>query len=685
MEAESSISLHNCFNELMKKTDMVIDDLTLPKLYKIEYEWEKFIHGKPINKDIVPKLIYKSWQRSMEYGVNPNLNNRKILSPEEIKKQISDSKGMIDRFGNIVLALQRMARKKGLNIQLFDNQARNVQVLASSYLHQGLELRDMFPVPASSSEMDIGTTAISIALRENKSVQVLGPEHFNKYLHDTYCSAAPVHNSSGKVIGALNIASYSYKQNKIDTLVLVTFLARILDNVSFTMDTLDKLGIYDLAISKTFEYLPQGAVYINDKNSINRYNDKIIDMLNINEQDIVPELLKYVSTLLQYDNNDCVEKKEIILDIKGKRKSFLMSTRKIFNKKYEDKVILLENIDQNLPGNRASYTFDDIVGSNEKFNEMKMIAQKVAKSHGSVLIFGESGTGKELFAQAIHNASPRKGKPFVAINCGAIPHDLAESELFGYEPGAFTGASANGKPGKIEIAFGGTLFLDEIESMPLNTQIKLLRALSTSKICRVGGIKDIPIDIRVISATKNDLLTEADKGNFREDLYYRIGTITLNLPALRERKDDIPELAKYFIDLYSKEYGLKNLQVDDDFFTALSCYYWRGNIRELRNVIERSIILLDDGKKLSLNQLPEKIVKAYSYKDLQDKLRSIQDKKSNNLMKLGEEIIIEIVLNEENGNLSRAANRLGISRPTLCNKINSNEKLKNTVLKFRLE
>jgi transcriptional regulator of acetoin/glycerol metabolism len=400
MEVESSVSLHNYFGVLMKNTDMVIDDLTLPKLYKIEYEWEKFIHGKPINKDIVPKLIYESWQRSMEYGVNPHLNNRQILSSEEIKKQISDSKSLIDRFGNIILALQRMAKKKGFNIQLFDNRARNVQVLASSYLHQGLELKDMFPVPASSSEMDIGTTAISIALRENKSVQVLGPEHFNKYLHDTYCSAAPVHNSSGEVIGALNIASYSYKQNKIDTLVLVTFLARILDNVSFTMDTLDKLGIYDLAISKTFEYLPQGAVYIDNTNSINRYNDKIIDMLNINRQNIAPELSKYVSMLLKYDTNDCIEKKEIFLDIKGRRKSFLMSTRKIFNEKYEDKVILLENINPNLPGNRAIYTFDDIIGDNEKFIEMKMLAQKISKSNGSVLIFGENGTGKELFAQA---------------------------------------------------------------------------------------------------------------------------------------------------------------------------------------------------------------------------------------------------------------------------------------------
>jgi transcriptional regulator with PAS, ATPase and Fis domain len=327
----------------------------------------------------------------------------------------------------------------------------------------------------------------------------------------------------------------------------------------------------------------------------------------------------------------------------------------------------------------------DIDGNNKNLIEVKSQAEVVAKSNSPVLIFGESGTGKELFAQAIHNASPRKGGPFVAINCGAIPHDLVESELFGYEPGAFTGASTNGKLGKMEIAYGGTMFLDEIESMPLNTQIKLLRALSTSKICRIGGIKEIPIDIRLISATKNDLLTEADKGNFREDLYYRISIITLKLPALRERKDDIPILAKYFIDMYSKEYGYKKLKVEDEFYEALSYYFWRGNIRELRNIIERTIILLDDEQSLSLHQLPEKIVKAYKYKDLKNKLNLIKDEKSNNLMKLGEEIIIETVLNVENGNLSRTANRLGISRPTLCSKINCNQKLKRKVSKFRLE
>jgi transcriptional regulator with PAS, ATPase and Fis domain len=681
MPVKESKRLFGSFNEILKKTDIVIEDVTLPKLNKIGDEWEKFIKGKPINKDIVPRLIFESWERSMDYGVDPNLYNREELSLEEIENELKNSKNLTKQFGDIMLALQRMAVKKNLNIQLFNKDARNLHVLASNYQRQKSNVRNLYPVPSNASESYVGTNAINIALRENKAVQVSGPEHFNRYLHKTYCSAAPIHNSKGEIIGALNISGTNFKHNKIDTLLFVSFLAMLFDNLSFTEKALDKLDVYDLAIKNIIEYLPRGIVSVSGNDSINWYNSRIVDMLGVNKANITPELLKYVSTFLADGNNQCVENKEIFLDIRGSKKSFLLSINNLIDGNSNDeKIILLQTPDQKAQGNQAIYTFDDIIGNNEDLKKAKDMARVVAKSDSSVLIFGESGTGKELFAQAIHNASPRKGKPFVAINCGAIPHDLVESELFGYEPGAFTGASTKGKIGKMEIASGGTLFLDEIESMPLNIQIKLLRALSTNTICRVGGVKEIPIDIRIISATKVDLLQEADKGKFRDDLYYRIGIITLNLPPLRERNDDIPILAKHFIDAYSSQ----NLQIEDEFFVALSYYYWRGNIRELRNVIERAIVLLDGQQKLSLAQLPEKIVKAYTYKRMKGKLSFIKDKKDcNNLMKLGEEIIIETVLIEENGNLSRTAERLGISRPTLTSKINASEELRNKFSKLK--
>jgi len=691
MKIKSSERLQTDFSELIKTSGMIINDTTLPKLNKIEGEWEKFIKGKPINTDIVPKLIYDSWQRSMEYGVDPYLNNRE-LAPEEIRQQLLDSKSLVNKFGNIILGLQRMAKKNGSVVQLFDEEARNIQVLAFSnyYLRQELGMKNIYLAPHDASEANVGTTSISIAMHENKSVQVFGPEHFNKNLHGTYCSAAPIHNSKGEIIGALNIASYSYKQNKMDTLMLVTFLARLLDNISFTMDTLNELGTYDLAINRTIEYLPQGIVYIDNNNEIKHYNDKIVDMLGIEKANAMEELAKFVTSLQGYGVNDYIENKEISLKTSGVKKTFFISSKRLFDNdsKYEQRVILLEKAQKSndkSQGNEATYTFNDLIGNNEAFIDAKSMAEKIAESAASVLLFGESGSGKELFAQAIHNASLRKNRPFVAINCGAIPFELVESELFGYDSGAFTGALKGGKVGKLETAYEGTLFLDEIESMPLNIQVKLLRALSTNKICRVGGVKEIPIDIRLISATKKDLLQESDDGNFREDLYYRISTFILNLPALRDRKDDIPILAKYYIDKFSDDLNLKEIKVDEEFYEVLSYYYWRGNIRELRNVIERTMILLGKETKLTKSYLPDKIIKAYNFKNLKNKISLIKSTKddTSNLIKMSEEIIIEKLLRDENGNLSRVAERMGISRPTLNQKINGNEKLRNKVSMLR--
>lgn len=680
MDVKGSFLFQQHLDQILK-TGRAISENTPARLDKIKEEWYNLVEGKPVNKNIVPRTIYESWQRSMEYRVDPYCKNRRFLSKEEIKKQILDKHELIKKFGDIIIELQSLAREKGLSVQIFDSEARSLQVIAhTNYLHRELGVRN--PVPVGLAEEEIGTNATCLALRENKSVQVLGPEHFNFYFHNFYCSAAPIHNSKGEVIGAINISSYSHKHT-IDTLMLVTLLAKTFDSINFIMDTVGKLDSISLAMNSTIDYLPQGMVYVNNNNEIEHYNDKIVEMLGLDKSNIKEELAKYILNLQNIDINDSRDKKEIYLDVNGRKKLFLVSTKKILNyTSSEEKIIFLENVKSanNLQGNEADYTFNDIIGNNKYLMEVKSQAKIVAKSLSPVLIFGESGTGKELFAQAIHNESPRKYRPFVAINCGAIPHDLVESELFGYESGAFTGASKNGKLGKLEAACGGTLFLDEIESMPVNIQIKLLRALSTNKICRIGGIKEVPIDIRLISATKKDLLQEADEGNFREDLYYRIGIVTLKLPALHERADDIPILAEHFINIISKEYNLKMLEIEKEFFEALSYYSWRGNIRELRNVIERTIVFLGDRQKISLSDLPENIIKAYNYKSLKNKLNLVKvkdtKKSSSSLMKMSEEIVIEILLREENGNLSRVANRLGLSRTTLYNRINSSEKLK---------
>ena len=239
------------------------------------------------------------------------------------------------------------------------------------------------------------------------------------------------------------------------------------------------------------------------------------------------------------------------------------------------------------------HSFDRIIGSSEALRQAVNLARKVAATDTSVLLTGETGTGKEVFAQAIHQAGPRAREAFVAVNCSAFSKELLESELFGHERGAFTSAIKQRK-GKFEQATGGTLFMDEIGDMSLAAQAKVLRALQENKICRVGSDKDIDVDVRVIAATNKNLREEIAKGNFREDLYHRLSVIVIRVPPLRERSSDVPELTQHFVDEISSLYGIPPKPIDSDAMEALSAMRWSGNVRELRNVIERLIILSGD-------------------------------------------------------------------------------------------
>ncbi|NLK35786.1 MAG: sigma-54-dependent Fis family transcriptional regulator [Gracilibacteraceae bacterium] len=317
------------------------------------------------------------------------------------------------------------------------------------------------------------------------------------------------------------------------------------------------------------------------------------------------------------------------------------------------------------------FTFNSILGQSEAINQAKKVAKRAAGVDTSILIYGESGCGKEVFAQAIHNESPRSKYPFVAINCGAIPKDLVESELFGYEAGAFTGAASRGRKGLLEYASGGTVFFDEIENMPLPAQVKILRALSSSTIMRIGGNETIPIDIRVISASKKNLEEEIKKGRFREDLFYRINVIQINIPPLRERKDDIKPILEHYVKTFSDKNRIKVEGIEDEFIRCLEAYHWPGNIRELINIIERSLVLSENGI-INDSVLPSGMKESYMKSKIKQGLECALKgtlPEGKTLLQLAEDVIIESVYKEEQRNLTRTAKRLGISRPTLYKRI----------------
>jgi PAS domain S-box-containing protein len=306
--------------------------------------------------------------------------------------------------------------------------------------------------------------------------------------------------------------------------------------------------------------------------------------------------------------------------------------------------------------------FNKIKGRSPVLKEAINLATKVAKTDAPVLITGDSGVGKELFAEGIHNAGIRSNKPFVAINCGAIPAALFESELFGYEQGAFTGAIKGGKKGKFDAAKGGTIFLDEVGEMPLELQVKLLRVLQEKHYYRVSGNEAIPTDVRIIAATNRDLEKMIDEGTFREDLYYRLNVISISIPPLRDRIEDIPELVQLFLKEFSLKYKMPIPEIDPEIMYTFLQHPWEGNIRQLRNIIERIIILASDNEVIKTHHLPKNFIKDHS------PVLNIQTEKIKTIDGQGEEEI-QYALQKTYGNKAAAAKLLGISRATLYNKL----------------
>jgi len=361
------------------------------------------------------------------------------------------------------------------------------------------------------------------------------------------------------------------------------------------------------------DIMDDGVLVVDNNSKVIHCNRSLEIILNITEKDIlnkkISDLVFSTPSIQSLTDNGGVE--NCIIKHIGTSKNLVVTKRPIkvdqricgyvFIIKDKSEIENLENqlrrqfIDR---GYIAKYTFEDIIGISENIIDCKNRARKISRIEAPVLILGESGTGKELFAQAIHNESGRNNKPFLGINCASLSSDLLESELFGYEEGAFTGARKGGKKGLFELSHTGSLFLDEIGELPMYMQAKLLRALQEKEVMRIGGIKIIPVDVRIIAATNQNLKLLVKQGKFRKDLYYRLNVLTLDLPPLRERRNDIPTL----IDNVLRQIGAEHKKMDDRLKSILTNHYWDGNIREFRNCIEYMAYMGDDS--LTVKDLP---------------------------------------------------------------------------------
>ena len=352
------------------------------------------------------------------------------------------------------------------------------------------------------------------------------------------------------------------------------------------------------------EYSREGIIAVDKKNTVSVFNSAAVKIFKIQEKNLVGSNFKdivsnsrltdllsdeteYFDEILRHNETEITVNKVPIM-LKDEYVGNLVTFQNVKRvQELEGKI--REKI--HARGHVAKHTFRDIIGDSEIINETIKTAKRFSSVNSNILIIGETGTGKELFAQSIHNFSPRKTGPFVAVNCAALPENLLESELFGYAEGAFTGAAKGGKLGLFELAHKGTIFLDEISELPLNLQVRLLRVIQEKEIMRLGHDKVIPIDVRIISASNKDLCRMTEQGEFRQDLYYRLDVLKLNLPSLKERKEDIPLIVDNFISHYNSVYNFKDASITEQAKNILKDFDWPGNVRELCNICERLVVL----------------------------------------------------------------------------------------------
>ncbi|MBS2213154.1 sigma 54-interacting transcriptional regulator [Carboxylicivirga mesophila] len=440
------------------------------------------------------------------------------------------------------------------------------------------------------------------------------------------------------------------------------------DTHQFTFAMMNALKVGIISVSTT------GEIRYANNQACQWINIRRRDLLKIPIKNLIPNwknIYQLVSSGEKFLNE------EIAITTPDRKAKFNVTVTPILNQEQVSLIGMviaireLENVYHlvnKYTGMQARFTFKDIIAKSQKMRKLVDFAKNISDSPSTILIEAESGTGKEVFAQSIHNASCRHDKGFVAINCAAISDNLIESELFGYDDGAFTGAKKGGHPGKFELANGGTLFLDEVGDMKPEVQVKLLRAIQEGAITRVGGEKTIPVDVRIIAATNKNLKEEVEKGHFRLDLFYRLSVIPLKIPALRERMEDLPSLIRFFLNKKSVRLQKQVPQIRYSTLQQFLDYDWPGNIRELENAIEQYVILDGDISFENLKkelESPQPVVQATNTPQTNDSDISL---KLTTVKEMERELILKTI-RHFNNNMTHAANSLGVSRNTLYLKI----------------
>ncbi|AQR94712.1 sigma-54-dependent Fis family transcriptional regulator [Clostridium saccharoperbutylacetonicum] len=621
--------------------------------------WEKFIDTGKVDPK-VRREIADSWIRCRKYGVNPHNGKGNIKHPD-INKLINKNSELISVARPVIESIYSMVHGSGFAIFLVDRDGYIIDIIGDKDIMERAEDLN-FLKGELWSEKVVGTNAIGTALYLNKPVQTIGAEHYGINQHSWTCSAAPIYDEDDNLIGCINMSGNYYNAHS-HTLGIVTAAAQSIQKQM-------ELAISYKLLNATFDSISEGMIVMDEHMKIKRINGQALKILDMALEEAMNMDIKHV--LKGIDFYKSINNIEWDFSINNERIKCVINIRPISkNGKNSGMVITFSKVEvvhkliNKFVGYKAQYQFKDITTNNLEMKKMIDFSKKAAKSDCNILIQGESGTGKELISQSIHNYSNRAKGPFVAVNCASIPSELVESELFGYEKGAFTGASKEGHPGKFELADGGTIFLDEIGELPLDIQSKLLRVLDNGKIVRVGGTFEKQLDVRIIGATNRILKNEIRKKNFREDLYYRLSVMEIKTIPLRRRKEDMDLLVNEFINNLNLKSKNNDVSVKNSYIDELKKYDWPGNIRELKNVVERDYYI-SEGEIVNIDFLDsdnthEKVIEQKLLKEGFDiiPLSEIEEKAIRN------------AIMECNGNIQLAAKLLNIGRATLYRKIKS--------------
>ena len=615
--------------------------------------------------------ILRSWERCRKYGLEPDEGFLKT-HPHYRVNISGNSQRLLKIASPFMKTIFYAINEYRFVLMLTDENGILLDYRYNPLSEETLE--DMnFHVGVSLAEKDVGTNGVGTAIASDRPIMVYGEEHYCMSSQPWASFGVPIHDEYGEIIGCIG-CSENKDYFHAHTLGMLMASAKAIEERFKLEKAIQDLNLHSKLLSKILNSISDGLIYfsmegrVKEINNIAREMLGYVDIPKLSISDIfTKDILKVVSS----ENRSILDEEMNFNTKHGSLKCFVTATpvRDNQGKLIGVATILKKSSDihslaTKIAGTQARYKFTDIIGSDSRFTKVLGLARNAARSPSNILIQGESGTGKELFAQAIHNASNRRNEPFVAINCSAIPKELLESELFGYEEGTFTGALKGGKPGKFELANGGTVLLDEIGDMPLNMQATLLRAIQEKSITRLGSIKSIPVDIRIVASTNKNIQDMVQKGAFREDLFYRLNVVNITIPPLRERRTDIPLLIDYFIKKMNLKLNKNICGIEPDCLEALTNYSWPGNIRELENIIEYCLNFCEDNQMIDSYCLPDELTYAPNN----------QIKQGANLMghvtlEEVEKMHIENTLLAFNGNKTQASHVLGIDRGTLYNKI----------------